>query len=122
MAPDREAEDSILGGRPQGGAGRHLPKNKAGTRIISATATIYQKTSTMEQVNTLNILQHNIRHWSTIKISLSNTYRYLDPHIILINSHERTNEEKIKIFNYTIVQSNNTNTMHDEVTLDGRRE
>ena len=75
----------------------------------------------MEQVNTLNILQHNVRHWNTIRSSLSNTYKCLDPHIILINSHGCINDEKIKIFNYTLIQSNKTNTRHDGVAVGVRR-
>lgn len=37
--------------------------------------------------STITILQHNVRHWKTHKYDLYNTYRVIDPDIILINEH-----------------------------------
>ena len=46
-----------------------------------------------------------------------NTYRNIDPDIILINSHGKKNSEKIKLFNYTVYQKNNQDTPHDGIAI-----
>ena len=38
-----------------------------------------------------------------------NIYNEIDPDLILINAHGNKNDEKIKIFNYTVYQSNKVN-------------
>ena len=76
----------------------------------------------MAQISTLNVLQHNVRNWNNIRVSLSNTYRILDPHIILLNSHGCSSDNKIKIFNYYILQVNKTDKMHDGAAIAIRRD
>lgn len=71
----------------------------------------------MELPRTLKILQHNVRDWSTLKTSLSNSYNEISPDIILINSHGEPNANKIKIFNYTVHQSNKTQQKNDGVAI-----
>ena len=63
-------------------------------------------------INTLKIVQHNILHWRTNYLSIVNTLRTIDPDIILINSHGNNNN-KIKIFNYNIIQINSTGEVSD---------
>lgn len=71
----------------------------------------------MAQIRTLRIIQHNVRNWSTNKIQLLNTYSNLDADIILLNSHSQTNEQSIKIFNYTVYQSNKSGEINDGVAI-----
>ena len=56
----------------------------------------------------LKILQHNVLHWDTRKYELYNTYRHIDPEIILLNSHGKKDEEKIILYGYTVHQINIT--------------
>ena len=63
----------------------------------------------MAQINTLNILQHNVLSWRTYRKQLQQEYLALNPHIILINAHGCPDNDKIKIYNYTIQQKNTTN-------------
>ena len=65
----------------------------------------------------LKIIQHNVRHWNTHKINLSNTYLSLDPDIILLNSHGVRNSEQIKIFNYDVITKNSNNEINDGVSI-----
>ena len=67
----------------------------------------------MQQINTLNILQHNVLSWNKHRFGLINTYNTIDPHVILLNAHACKNDYKIKIFNYSIIQNNPTNEIHD---------
>ena len=60
----------------------------------------------------LTIIHHNVLHWHTNFLFLSNTYRTIDPEIILINSHGNHND-KIKIFNYDVIQFNSTGDRND---------
>ena len=68
----------------------------------------------MEGINNINnlvqdikIIQHNVLHWTKERsVELSNYYRSENPHIILINSTSVINEDKIKIYNYNIIQKN----------------
>lgn len=60
-------------------------------------------------MQSLKIVQHNVANWQSNKIPLSNIYNELNPDIVLINEHSCTNQQRIKIFNYTIFQSNKNN-------------
>lgn len=69
-------------------------------------------------LNHLKIIQHNVQAWTfDRKNELYNSYQQEDPDIILINSHGRKDEEKIKIFNYTVYQRNQFNEAHDGVAI-----
>ena len=61
----------------------------------------------------LTIIHHNVLHWRTNFLSLSNTYSTIDPDIILINSHGNHSDNKIKIFNYDVIQFNSTGERND---------
>ena len=71
--------------------------------------------------HTLKLLQHNVRHWATQKHNICNIYRTIDPDIILINSHGNTNDQQIKIFNYTVHQSNKHQQPNDGVAIAVKR-
>ena len=45
--------------------------------------------------------------------NLVNTYKTIDPDIILINSHGMKDEEQIKIYGYTTYKINTSNELHD---------
>ena len=72
-------------------------------------------------VSPLVIFHHNTLHWRTNYLSLANTYRKINPDIILINSHGNQNDDKIKIFNYNIIQSNSTGERSDGSAICIRR-
>lgn len=68
--------------------------------------------------NRLKIIQHNVRAWTYLrKNELCNTYSSEDPDVILINSHGLRDDERMKIFNYTIYQQNFRNELHDGVAI-----
>lgn len=71
----------------------------------------------MDTPRRIKIVQHNVRNWNTHKIELYNTYRLIDPDIILINEHSLNNDKKIKLFNYDVYQSNKTNEQNDGVAI-----
>lgn len=73
-------------------------------------------------IKTLKIVQHNVRSWRAQKINLYNIYRDIDPDIILINSHGCTADNKIKLFNYTVYQSNKAGEQHDGVAIAIKRD
>ena len=69
-------------------------------------------------VQTLKIIQHNVRAWThNRRNELYNIYRTEDPDLILINSHGRKTEEKIKIFNYTTYQVNYREEANDGAAI-----
>ena len=69
-------------------------------------------------MNSLKIIQHNVMHWGYERRNeLSNLYRETDPDIILLNSHGLKNENKIKIFQYNIYQSNKSGELNDGVAI-----
>ena len=72
-------------------------------------------------VSPLIIVYHNALHWRTNYFSLANTYRKIDPDIILLNSHGNQNDDKIKIFNYNINQCNSTGESSDGSAICVRR-
>lgn len=67
--------------------------------------------------STITILQHNVRHWKTHKYDLYNTYRVIDPDIILINEHGQKTDENITMFNYDVYQSNKSNEYNDGIAI-----
>ena len=80
------------------------------------------KNSILEQINTLNVIQHNVLSWNKHKFALYNTYRHLDPHIILLNSHGCKSDQEIKMFIYNTIKVNKTNTLHDGAAIAVRRD
>lgn len=64
-------------------------------------------------LNNIKIIQHNVLQWTNRRISLSNTYRTLDPDIILLNSHCLTDEDTMKIVGYHIYKKNTLNSQSD---------
>lgn len=68
-------------------------------------------------VQTLKILQHNVLHWWTRRNELYNTYRAVDPDIILINSHGQRLTTPIKIYNYKVYYNNPTDSNNDGVAI-----
>lgn len=71
----------------------------------------------LNQVKTLNIIQHNVRDWKTQKISLCNSYYQINPDIILLGSHGLSDVEELKIFNYYIHKINNSQNKHDGTAI-----
>lgn len=67
--------------------------------------------------NTIKVIQHNVLHWRKRKLELSNTYRELNPDIILINSHCQTNNTHIKIPGYKCYQKNTLQTASDGTAI-----
>lgn len=63
--------------------------------------------------NKLTILQHNVAHWKAYIYILLNTYREINPHLILINSHGLKSEEILKIYGCTSHKVNTSNELHD---------
>lgn len=58
----------------------------------------------MDPIRTQNmdetfIVQHNVLHWETRKFNLTNTYKEINPHIILLNSHGANSQQQIIIQN-----------------------
>ena len=54
----------------------------------------------MSGIDTLKILQANVQHWQTNKITFYNNMTSEDPDIILLNEHEVRDNVKIKIYGY----------------------
>ena len=64
-------------------------------------------------MNRLTIIQHNVNHWTGNKrYELYNTYRHINPDIILINHHALIDNTPLKIFQYKTYTSNKTNSEH----------
>ena len=64
-------------------------------------------------MNRLTIIQPNVNHWTgNKKYELYNTYRHINPDIILINHHVLINNTPLKIIQYKIYTSNKTNSQH----------
>ncbi len=65
----------------------------------------------------IKIIQHNVLHWFNRRISLSNTYRIIDPDVILINSHCTHENTAIKIPGYNIHTKNTLNNTSDGTAI-----
>ena len=61
----------------------------------------------------LKIIQHNANGWMPHRIQLSNSYRTIDPDIILINDTGLADRDRIKLFNYNVYQQNKTGERSD---------
>ena len=58
-------------------------------------------------IQDLKIIQHNVLCWTNERsVELSNYYRQENPDIILLNSTSVINNNKIKIYNYNVIQKN----------------
>lgn len=68
----------------------------------------------------IKVIQHNVLKWYNRRISLSNTYRIIDPDI-LINSHCMSDDTLIKIPGYTIHQKNTLNHLADGTAIAVKR-
>lgn len=68
-------------------------------------------------LNNIKIIQHNVLQWTNRRISLSNTYRTLDPDVILINSHCLTDEKYMKIAGYHLHKKNSLNNKSDGTAI-----
>ena len=67
----------------------------------------------MNNTDNIRILQHNVRHWSTNKKTITNVYSEINPDIILLNSHGLKNTENLKIRTYTTYIINSSDELHD---------
>lgn len=76
---------------------------------------------TQPPLKKLTIIQHNVRNWSTNKITLSNIYNKIDPDIILINEHSLLNDTIPKIFNYNSFTTNKNNEHYAGAAIAIRR-
>lgn len=65
----------------------------------------------------IKIIQHNVLHWNNRRISLSNTYRIIDPEIILINSHGIQENTPMKIPGYRVHTKNTLNNASDGTAI-----
>lgn len=69
-------------------------------------------------LHSIKIIQHNVLSWTFARRNeLYNIYRSIDPEIILINSHGRKDEERIKIYNYNVYQRNAQNENNAGVAI-----
>ena len=57
----------------------------------------------------ITVIQHNVLQWYNKCISLSNTYKILEPDIIFINSHCMPEDTTMKIPGYNIHKKNTLN-------------
>ena len=58
-------------------------------------------------IQDLKIIQHNVLCWTKERsIELCNYYRQENPDVILLNSTSVINNNKIKIYNYNVIQKN----------------
>ena len=71
----------------------------------------------MSEISRLTVVQHNVQHWATRKNELYNTYRHLDPDVILINSHGVKEADTLKMYTYTVYKKNYSNQLADGVAI-----
>ena len=68
--------------------------------------------------STLKILYHNVLAWTyQRKIELGNYYGRMNPDIILMNSTNNINDERVKIYNYNIHERNFLNERHAGIAI-----
>ena len=72
---------------------------------------------TVTEMNKLIVVQHNVLHWATRKNELYNTYRQLDPDIILLNSHGVKDCDSLSLYTYTVYKKNYANERSDGVAI-----
>lgn len=61
----------------------------------------------------LKIISINSNSWNANKASIMEMIRNNDPDVVLIQDHSLTGDQRLKIWNYNVVQQNKTNQMHD---------
>ena len=61
----------------------------------------------------LKILQANVQHWQTNKITFYNNIRSEDPDILLLNEHGVRENGKMKIYGYKTEWKNVSNQARD---------
>ena len=71
----------------------------------------------MAIINTMKVLQSNLQHWQTNKISSYNIITTEGPDILLLNELGVTNNGLIKINGYKREQKNISNQARDEAAL-----
>lgn len=64
-------------------------------------------------MDNIKIIQHNVLHWTTRKFSLTQVYKEINPHTILINSHGLKNTDQLKIQGYTTYKINTSEEIND---------
>ena len=69
------------------------------------------------EISKIKVLHHNVHHWPSKRLNLLNTYRHIDPDIILLNSHGLPNHKIIKIPGYITYQANRTGELHAGVAI-----
>lgn len=67
-------------------------------------------------MDTIKILLHNVAHWKPNRHNLTNTYKEINPDIILLNRHELKGEP-LKILRYTTHKINTDNDLHDGIAI-----
>ena len=66
----------------------------------------------------IKIIQHNVMHWTKERaVELCNYYRHENPDLILLNSTSIINNEKIKMYNYNVIQKNTLNERHAGIAI-----
>lgn len=65
----------------------------------------------------MKILQHNVLNWSGRRFGLINSYKIIDPDIILINSHGTTTQTPLQIPGYTTHKRNLLNRPMDGTAI-----
>ena len=64
----------------------------------------------IDLLQVVKIVQHNVMFWTKERaVELSNYYHLENPDFILLNSTSVTNNSRIKIYNYNILQNNALN-------------
>ena len=67
----------------------------------------YNNNNSNNLIQDIKIVQHNVMCWTPERaMELSNYYRLENPDIILLNSTSVNDNNKIKIYNYNIIQRN----------------
>ena len=64
-------------------------------------------------MDTVKIVQHNVAHWKPYRHHLSNTYKEIDPDIILLNSHGVKQQDTLKVYGYITYKINSSNEPND---------
>ena len=61
----------------------------------------------------IEILKHNVTRWKPYRFHLINSYKQIDPYIMLLSSHGLTEEEALKMHEYTTHKVNTSNELQD---------
>lgn len=71
-------------------------------------------------MNSIKILSLNVNGWSNNKNTYANIFRKEDPDVILLSEHG-VGDENIRLFDYSVLQKNHTNSRYDGVAIGVRR-